>query len=149
MTFGGFPEPFLAGSERVLRRWHKERLERFFREDVHDPESLLSGIRWRWTGKPTTSRTASAACPPRASSRRYRERLPNDWRCTSSAHGFRALHLKCNFRKAGRGILAKIAGFLARVAVARGLLLWVAYDRPAVIPSRRRLFWTLNTYLEV
>ena len=40
MTFGGFPEPFLAGSERVLRRWHKERLERFFREDVRDLESL-------------------------------------------------------------------------------------------------------------
>ena len=40
MAFGGFPEPFLAGSERVLRRWRKERLERFFREDVRDLENL-------------------------------------------------------------------------------------------------------------
>jgi uncharacterized protein len=38
--FGGFPEPLLAGSERVLRRWQKERLERFFREDVRDLEPL-------------------------------------------------------------------------------------------------------------
>ncbi len=38
--FGGFPEPFLAGSPRVLRRWQKERLERFFREDVRDLEPL-------------------------------------------------------------------------------------------------------------
>lgn len=36
MTFGGFPEPFFAGSARTLRRWRKERLERFFREDVRD-----------------------------------------------------------------------------------------------------------------
>ncbi|MBN2492299.1 MAG: ATP-binding protein [Planctomycetes bacterium] len=36
MKFGGFPEPFLAASERGLRRWQKERLDRFFREDVRD-----------------------------------------------------------------------------------------------------------------
>jgi predicted AAA+ superfamily ATPase len=36
MAFGGFPEPFLAQSERTLRRWQKERLDRFFREDVRD-----------------------------------------------------------------------------------------------------------------
>jgi uncharacterized protein len=44
--FGGFPEPLLAGSERTLRRWHKERLDRFFREDVRDLEPLrdLSSI---------------------------------------------------------------------------------------------------------
>jgi uncharacterized protein len=40
MTLGGFPEPFLAGSERGLRRWRKERLDRFFREDVRDLENL-------------------------------------------------------------------------------------------------------------
>ncbi len=40
LRFGGFPEPFLAGSERTLRRWQKERLERFFREDVRDLEPL-------------------------------------------------------------------------------------------------------------
>jgi hypothetical protein len=27
---GGFPEPFLAQSARSLRRWQKERLDRFF-----------------------------------------------------------------------------------------------------------------------
>jgi hypothetical protein len=38
MEFGGFPEPLLARSARTLRRWQKERLERFFREDVRDLE---------------------------------------------------------------------------------------------------------------
>lgn len=40
LRLGGFPEPFLAGSDRTLRRWQKERLERFFREDVRDLEAL-------------------------------------------------------------------------------------------------------------
>ena len=40
MQFGGFPEPFLAQSERTHRRWQKERLERFFREDVRDLEII-------------------------------------------------------------------------------------------------------------
>jgi hypothetical protein len=40
LRFGGFPEPFLAGSDRVLRRWQKERLERFFRDDVRDLEPV-------------------------------------------------------------------------------------------------------------
>ncbi|MEW6365384.1 MAG: ATP-binding protein [Acidobacteriota bacterium] len=40
MEYGGFPEPFLAHSERSLRRWQKERLDRFFREDVRDLESI-------------------------------------------------------------------------------------------------------------
>ena len=46
LEFGGFPEPFLAQSERTLRRWQKERLDRFFREDVRDLESIrdLSSI---------------------------------------------------------------------------------------------------------
>jgi hypothetical protein len=46
MQFGGFPEPFLAQSSRTLRRWQKERLERFFRDDVRDLESVrdLSAI---------------------------------------------------------------------------------------------------------
>jgi predicted AAA+ superfamily ATPase len=38
LRFGGFPEPFLAQSPRGLRRWQKERLDRFFREDVRDLE---------------------------------------------------------------------------------------------------------------
>ncbi len=40
LRFGGFPEPFLAASDRSLRRWQKERLERFFREDVRDLEAV-------------------------------------------------------------------------------------------------------------
>ncbi|MBI3541198.1 MAG: ATP-binding protein [Deltaproteobacteria bacterium] len=44
--FGGFPEPLFAQSETEHRRWQKERLERFFREDVRDMEALrdLSSI---------------------------------------------------------------------------------------------------------
>lgn len=40
MEFGGFPEPFLAHSARVLRRWQREHLDRFFREDVRDLETV-------------------------------------------------------------------------------------------------------------
>lgn len=38
--FGGFPEPFLAHDERKLRRWHNERNERLFREDIRDVEII-------------------------------------------------------------------------------------------------------------
>lgn len=46
MEFGGFPEPFLAQSARAHRRWQKDRLDRFFREDVRDlePASDLARI---------------------------------------------------------------------------------------------------------
>ena len=40
MQFGGFPEPFLAQSSRTIRRWRRERLDRFFREDVRDLEAV-------------------------------------------------------------------------------------------------------------
>ena len=40
LQFGGFPEPFLAQAARTLRRWQKERLDRFFREDVRDLEPI-------------------------------------------------------------------------------------------------------------
>ncbi|MDZ4805189.1 MAG: AAA family ATPase [Candidatus Eisenbacteria bacterium] len=40
MAFSGFPEPFLAQSARTWRRWQKDRLDRFFREDVRDLESV-------------------------------------------------------------------------------------------------------------
>ncbi len=36
--FGGFPEPLLAASERVLRRWQRERFDRIFREDIRETE---------------------------------------------------------------------------------------------------------------
>ena len=38
--FGGFPEPLIAQNPRDLRRWHKEKLERLFREDIRDMESI-------------------------------------------------------------------------------------------------------------
>lgn len=40
-TFGGFPEPFTEGNERTLRRWHNEKVERLFREDIRDTEKVL------------------------------------------------------------------------------------------------------------
>lgn len=40
LKFGGFPEPFLKQSERDLRRWHTQRLERLVREDIRDLETI-------------------------------------------------------------------------------------------------------------
>jgi len=40
MEYSGFPEPFLALSARTHRRWQRERLDRFFREDVRDLEAV-------------------------------------------------------------------------------------------------------------
>lgn len=38
--FGGFPEPLFSQDERTLRRWHSERNERLFREDIRDVEII-------------------------------------------------------------------------------------------------------------
>jgi len=38
--FGGFPEPLLKGSARFLRRWHNEKVERMFRDDIRDIEQI-------------------------------------------------------------------------------------------------------------
>ncbi len=38
--FGGFPEIFLKQNARALRRWHNERTERLFREDVRDLQAI-------------------------------------------------------------------------------------------------------------
>lgn len=40
MRFGPFPEPFLKQDERFLRRWKRERLDRFFRDDVRELEDV-------------------------------------------------------------------------------------------------------------
>ena len=40
LRFGGFPEPLLAQNDKLLRRWHNERSERLFREDVRDGEII-------------------------------------------------------------------------------------------------------------
>lgn len=39
-TFGGFPEPFIKQSIRHLRRWHNEKIERMFREDILDVRTI-------------------------------------------------------------------------------------------------------------
>lgn len=36
MKFGGFPEPLIKQNDRTLRRWHNEKVERLFREDIRD-----------------------------------------------------------------------------------------------------------------
>lgn len=40
LKFGGFPEPLLKNSPRFLRRWHNEKIERLFREDIIDVEQI-------------------------------------------------------------------------------------------------------------
>lgn len=40
LQFGGFPEPFISANTRTLRRWHNEKLERLFREDIRDVENI-------------------------------------------------------------------------------------------------------------
>ena len=39
-TFGGFPEPFMKQDARELRRWHNEKIERMFREDILDVQAI-------------------------------------------------------------------------------------------------------------
>ena len=39
-AFGGFPEPFMKQSKRQLRRWHNEKIERMFREDILDVQTI-------------------------------------------------------------------------------------------------------------
>jgi len=40
LNFGGFPEPLLKESPRFLRRWHNQKIERLFREDILDIEQI-------------------------------------------------------------------------------------------------------------
>jgi predicted AAA+ superfamily ATPase len=44
--YGPFPEPFLRQNKRHLRRWQRERMDRFFRDDVRELENIrdLSAI---------------------------------------------------------------------------------------------------------
>ena len=42
LEFGGFPEPCLAGNQRTLKRWQRQRFERVFREDIRDVEPVRS-----------------------------------------------------------------------------------------------------------
>ena len=38
--FGGFPEVFVKQSERTLRRWHNEKVDRLIKEDIRDIENV-------------------------------------------------------------------------------------------------------------
>ncbi len=40
LRFGGFPEPFFGGSERIWRRWQSERTARVIHEDLADLERV-------------------------------------------------------------------------------------------------------------
>jgi len=40
MKFGGFPEPFLSGSETENRRWRKERFDRILKDDIRELEAV-------------------------------------------------------------------------------------------------------------
>jgi predicted AAA+ superfamily ATPase len=40
LRFGGFPEMFVKQSEKELRRWHNDHVDRLVREDIRDVESL-------------------------------------------------------------------------------------------------------------
>lgn len=47
LKFGGFPEPFTKQNARTLRRWHNEKSDRLFREDIRDVGQVrdMSSIR--------------------------------------------------------------------------------------------------------
>jgi predicted AAA+ superfamily ATPase len=38
--FGGFPEVLIKQNDRALRRWHHQKLERLFKEDIRDIEAI-------------------------------------------------------------------------------------------------------------
>ncbi|MEM7179455.1 MAG: ATP-binding protein [Spirochaetota bacterium] len=40
LQLGGFPEPFLKGSERFARRWRRERFDKIIKDDIRDLEPL-------------------------------------------------------------------------------------------------------------
>ncbi len=57
--FGGFPEPFLKQNTRVLRRWHNEKTERLFREDIRDVEQVRDIVSMQLLGDLLPEKTGS------------------------------------------------------------------------------------------
>jgi uncharacterized protein len=41
MTVGGFPEPFISGSQRQAKRWRRDREDRVLRDDLRELEKVL------------------------------------------------------------------------------------------------------------
>jgi predicted AAA+ superfamily ATPase len=57
--FGGFPEPFLKQNTRVLRRWHREKVDRLFRDDIRDIEPVRDIVNMQLLGDLLPDRTGS------------------------------------------------------------------------------------------
>lgn len=57
--FGGFPEPFLRQNTRVLRRWHNEKVDRLFREDIRDVEQIRDIVNMQLLGDLLPDRAGS------------------------------------------------------------------------------------------
>lgn len=57
--YGGFPEPLLAGNERTLKRWQKQRFERVFREDIREVEIVRQLSQVELLGQILPDRVAS------------------------------------------------------------------------------------------
>lgn len=57
--FGGFPEPFIKQNTRQLRRWHHEKIERLFREDILDLQVVRDVSNMKLLGDLLPSRVGS------------------------------------------------------------------------------------------
>ncbi len=59
LNFGGFPEPLLSQDFKTLRRWHNEKLERLFKEDIRDVENIRDINNMKLLGDLLSSKAAS------------------------------------------------------------------------------------------
>lgn len=59
LAFGGLPEPLLSQDDKILRRWHNEKLERLFREDIRDIENIRDINSMKLLGDLLPSKAAS------------------------------------------------------------------------------------------
>lgn len=59
LNYGGFPETLISQDARVLRRWHNEKLERLFREDIRDVENIRDISSMKLLGDILPSKAAS------------------------------------------------------------------------------------------
>lgn len=58
-SFGGFPEPFTKQGAKHLRRWHNEKIERMFREDILDIQTIRDVGNMKLLGDLLPSRVGS------------------------------------------------------------------------------------------
>src|SRR3972149_4089934 len=59
LNFGGFPEVLIKQNSRELRRWHNEKLDRLFREDIRDVENIRDLDKLKLLGDLLPSRAAN------------------------------------------------------------------------------------------